>query len=167
MNPARRSVLFAPLCLAAAALPRHAAAREPSSIVGTWELVSLYDENDGEEVDVFGPAPKGRLTFDKAGFFSFLMLTSTPLISPRANRSTAPMTHDAVGPGTLAYYGTYVVDETQTIRFHIAHGLTDGWKNALREAAFDLAADGMSLVSSFGSLTGSDYSHLTWRRLCD
>jgi hypothetical protein len=123
--------------------------------------VSLYDENDGDEVDVFGPTPQGRLTFDKAGFFSFLLLTSTPLISPRANRSTAPMTHDTVGPGTLAYYGTYTVDETQAIRFHIAHGLTDGWKNAVREGAFDLAADGMSLVSSFGSLTGSDYSHLT------
>ncbi len=77
------------------------------------------------------------------------------------------MTLASVGPGTLAYYGTYTVDETQTIQFHIAHGLTDAWKNAVREATFDLSADRMSLVSSFGSLTGSDYSHLIWRRLCD
>jgi len=166
MDFSRRFALLAPLCLATAARAP-AAAHDRPTIIGTWELLSLYDENSGDEVDVFGPTPKGRLTFDKAGFFSFLILTSTPLISPRANRSTAPMTPASVGPGTLAYYGTYTVDETQTIRFHIAHGLTDAWKNAVREATFDLSADRMSFVSSFASLTGSDYSHLTWRRLCD
>src|SRR5262249_22537680 len=120
-----------------------------------------------EEVDVFGFDPKGRLTFDKAGFFSFVILTSTPMVSPRANRGTAPMTHATAGPGTLAYYGTYAIDETQTIHFHITNGLTDGWRNADREATFDLAAGDLNLVSSFGTLTGSDYSRLTWRRLCD
>jgi hypothetical protein len=167
MNFRRRSALFAALWLATTVPLPHAAARGPGSIIGTWELLSLYDENDSDEVDVFGANPKGRLTLDKAGFFSFVMLTSTPLISPRANRSTAPITAEMVGPGTLAYYGTYTVDETQTIRFRIINGLTQGWKNADREATFELSDDRMSLVSSFGSLTGSDYSHLTWKRLCD
>jgi hypothetical protein len=77
------------------------------------------------------------------------------------------MTAEMVGPGTLAYYGTYTVDETQAIRFHIRNGLTQGWSNADREASFELSDDKMSFVSSFGSLTGSDYSHLIWKRLCD
>jgi hypothetical protein len=164
----RRAAIAAALCLAAILPPPPAAAREPGAITGTWELVSLYDEEaSGEEIGVFGPSPKGRLTLDKAGFFSFVILTSTPLMSPRASRSTAPMTAEMVGPGTLAYYGTYTVDETQMIRFHIRNGLTQGWMNADREASFELSDDRMSLVSSFGSLTGSDYSHLTWKRLCD
>jgi hypothetical protein len=167
MSSSRRAALFALPLLTALVAPPYAAAQARASIVGTWELLSLYDENDGDEVDVFGPNPMGRLTLDKAGFFSFVLLTSTPLISPRADRSTAPMTKDVVGPGTLAYYGTYTIDETRTIRFRIMHGLTDGWKNAVREAQVDFVGDSMSLVSSFGSLTGSDYSRLTWRRLCD
>ena len=167
MNFSRRSMLFASLGLTAIVPLRPATAQDRGAITGTWDLTSLYDEKDGEEVDVFGANPKGRLTLDKAGFFSFVVLTSTPLISPRADRSTAPMTAASVGPGTLAYYGTYTVDETQTIRFRILNGLTGGWKNAVREATFDLSGGKLSLVSSFGSLTGSDYSHLTWKRLCD
>ena len=163
-----RALLLASLCSSTVLLLSPAAAREPGSITGTWALASLYDEEaSGEEVGVFGANPRGRLTLDKAGFFSFVILTSTPLISPRVNRSTEPVTAETVGPGTLAYFGTYTVDETQAIRFHIRNGLTQGWKNADREASFELSGGTMSLVSSFGSLTGSDYSHLTWKRLCD
>jgi hypothetical protein len=166
MNVSRRSALAAAVCLTPIPL-MPAAARERGAITGTWDLTSIYDEENGDEVGVFGANPRGRLTLDKAGFFSFVILTSTPLTSPRLSRSTEPVTAGTVGPGTLAYYGTYTVDETQTIRFHIRNGLTQGWKDADREASFELSGDTMSFVSSFGSLTGSDYSRLTWRRLCD
>ena len=163
----RRAVLSASVVLSTLMLPKRSTARQKPSIVGTWDLLSLYDETDGDEVDTFGADPKGRLALDRAGFFSCVILTSTPLISPRTNQRTGPVTPETVGPGMVAYYGKYIVDEARTISFHVENGLTDGWTRDPREAAFDLDHDTMSLVSSYRSLTGSDYSHLRWRRLCD
>ncbi len=167
MNFDRRSVISVAVFLITVMLPLCATAQQNPSIVGTWELLSLYDEKAGNEVEVFGQNPQGRLTLDKAGFFSLVIVTSTPLTSPRENRRTAPITHEMAGPGTLAYYGSYAVDDRKRIHFHIENGLTGGWKDSVREAQFDLAVDKMTFVSSFSSLTGSDYSHLIWRRLCE
>jgi hypothetical protein len=167
MNFRRRSLLSAPLFLTAAMVPVRAKAQHTHSIVGTWSLLSLYDEKNGEEVDVFGPTPKGRLTLDHAQFFSFIILTSTPFSSPKCNRSTAPITQNMVGPGTIAYYGSYALSGRNVITFHIDHGLTGGWKKSGREAEFGFEDNNLHLVSSFSSLTGSDYSHLTLRRICE
>ncbi len=163
----RRSPISVAIFLITVMLPLRATAQQESSIVGTWELLSLYDEKGGTEVDVFGQNPQGRLTLDKAGFFSLVIVTSTPLTSPRDNRRTAPITHQMAGPGTLAYYGRYAVDNRKRIHFQIENGLTAGWKDSAPEAQFDLAVDRMTFVSSFSSLTGSDYSRLIWRRLCE
>ncbi len=77
------------------------------------------------------------------------------------------MTRDAVGPGVTAYYGSYAFRGRNGIAFHIERGLTGGWNGTVHEAEFDIQDDTLSLLSSRGSLTGSDYSHLTWRRLCE
>jgi hypothetical protein len=167
MNFHRRSLLSASLLVAATSTSLRAGAQDTHSIVGTWDLFSLYDENNGEEVDVFGPNPKGRLSLDNAQFFSFIILSGSPLISPRCNRSTAPITQDSVGPGVIAYYGNYALRGRDSIDFHIERGLTGGWKRAAREAEFNITSNKLSLVSSQRSLTGSDYSHLTWRRICE
>lgn len=167
MNFHRRSLLSAPLLVTATMTPLRARAQETHSIVGTWDLFSFYDENNGEEVDAFGPNPKGRLSLDNAQFFSFIILSSSPLISPRCNRSTAPITRDAVGPGVIAYYGSYSLHGRNSIDFHIERGMTGGWKRTDREAEFNVVGNELRLVSSHRSLTGSDYSHLTWRRICE
>ncbi len=167
MNYQRRLFLSAPLLATAAMAPLRATALETRSIIGTWDLLSLYDENAGEEVDVFGLNPKGRLTLDRAHFFSFILLTGAPLISPACNRITAPVTRDELGPGMIAYYGSYLLSEDHKVHFHIDRGLTGAWKRFDREAEFDLTGNKLSLVSSFRSLTGSDYSHLTLERICE
>jgi lipocalin-like protein len=167
MDLSRRFLLSASLTAATALAPVRASAQEGRRIIGTWDLLSLYDENAGKEVDIFGANPSGRLTLDSARFFSFILLTDTPLISPACNRSAAPMTRDALGPGTVAYYGNYSLREPNIVAFHIERGLTGRWKHFDREAEFHLTDDKLSLVSSFRSLTGSDYSHLTWHRLCE
>jgi Lipocalin-like domain len=162
-----RRLLLSATVLATIAGTASRARAEIQSIVGTWELLRLYDENAGQEVGAFGSNPKGRLTLDSARFFSFILVTDTPLISPTCSRSTAPITREAAGPGMIAYYGRYMIGERNTVTFRIEHGLTEGWKRSDREAEFKLAGDRMSLVSSFRSLTGSDYSHLTLRRICE
>ncbi len=145
--------------------PSRTRAQETHPIVGTWEVLALYDESAGKEVELFGQNPKGRLSLDSARFFSFILATDTPLISPACSRSTAPITRDAVGPGVIAYYGRYIIRERNTVAFRVEHGLTDGWKRSDREAEFEIAGDKMSLVSCVHSLTGSEYSHLTLGRL--
>ncbi len=167
MDLRRRSLLSATLLVTAAMVPMRAKGQPTRSIVGTWKLLSLYDEENGNDVGAFGPTPNGRLRLDGAQFFSFIILTSTPLASPKCSRSTTPITGNAAGPGTIACYGSYVLREHNRIYFHIEHGLTEGWKDAVREATFGFDDNKLSLVSSFNSLTGSDYSHLTWERICD
>ena len=43
-------------------------------IVGSWNLVSIYNEQDGKKTDVFGPNPRGSLVFTSGGRFSYVLM---------------------------------------------------------------------------------------------
>ncbi len=167
MNFRRRLFLSAPLLATAAMAPRRAAALETDSVIGTWDLLSLYDENAGEEVDIFGTNPKGRLTLDNGHFFSFILLTGSPMISPACNRVAVPLTRDKLGVGMIAYYGSYMLAKDRKIYFRIERGVTGAWNHSEREAEVERKGNKLILVSSFRSLTGSDYSHLTLERISE
>ncbi len=77
--------LFALIILSVLFIPLKSVRSEEQSIrdavVGAWDLVSLYDEDDsGLEVLTFGRHPRGRLMLDFEGNFHFR--SSTTCICP-------------------------------------------------------------------------------------
>jgi hypothetical protein len=115
----RRSIIA---CLLAAALPvpsvaqtqpvpQAAAIRE--GILGAWLLVSVVSErSDGSRGEPFGPNPKGIIVFNADGLFSlFQSVAEIPRLAANDRARATPEEAMTVVRDSIAYYGTYAVDE--------------------------------------------------------
>src|SRR5712671_732167 len=131
------------------ALPGAVSNARPSSgasVVGTWHLVSLYDEDaDGEEASTFGLTPKGRLVLDDSGHFMLQIVDD--LRWSTCDRGGATAARDTAAAGMLAYFGNYEIDRG-TILFRVEAALSRRWEGSVRLAEFSLANRRLDLVSS-------------------
>jgi hypothetical protein len=111
----KRTVLC--LCLMASlSFSRSAAADEPIAkrVVGAWTLVAVTAERaDGSKAEPFGTNPKGIIIFTDNGHFSlFQSRADIPKLAENdRGKATAEEARAVVG-GSIAYYGTYSVNET-------------------------------------------------------
>ena len=75
------------------------------SIAGAWIVVSVFDEYaNGEKKDNWGGPVKGQITFGRSGRFSQILVGP----ATASMKGDDPRKPDAL---TVAYYGTYSVDE--------------------------------------------------------
>jgi hypothetical protein len=107
-------------------LPAEAVSKQKSlknQLVGMWTLVSSTETApDGKKADSFGDNPLGAYTFDAKGHFTqMLMRSDLPKFDNRMQGT--PEQNKAVVQGTIAFYGTYAVDEaTKLVTVHITGG---------------------------------------------
>src|SRR5580658_9234995 len=90
-------------------------------LIGTWTLVSSDQVRpDGSRLKQFGADPKGINVFDANGRF-FIMIASADNSQIASNdpRSTKAEESGALIVESIAYYGTYTVDEAE--RFIMLH----------------------------------------------
>ena len=99
------------LALSGAALAQQNSTKE--QIVGAWSLVSVISETeDGKWGEPFGTAPKGVMIFSSAGHFSlFQSRAEIPKIAANDRAKATPEEAQAIVASTIAYYGTYSIDE--------------------------------------------------------
>jgi hypothetical protein len=133
-------------------------------LVGTWILVSEVDnQSDGKKVEGFGPNPLGVYMFDASGHFAqMLMRSDLPKYADRL-RGT-PEQEKAVAQGSVAYYGTYTVNEAdKVVNVHIAGGSfakfngTDG-----KRLIASLTADELKFTNPATSVGSS--ADTVWKR---
>jgi len=119
----RRSIMTvaAAAALALGLLPHSTMAQQKSlkdQIIGTWTVVSWEQTlKDGSKLERFGNSPKGVNTFTRDGHFTLiLMRPDLPKISSNNPMKPTPAEAEAITVGSIAYFGTYTVDEgTKTI----------------------------------------------------
>lgn len=121
MNRCFVSTIRVEIFLGIASLLTGAAAAPPSSIkdqlVGTSILVSVINEAaDGSKTEGFGPNPKGVIIFANDGYFSLLQSRAEiPKIAANDRAKATPEEATAIVAGAIAYYGTYVVNESDKV----------------------------------------------------
>src|SRR5215471_15097574 len=84
-------------------------------LVGTWTLVSAdIVRHDGSKVELFGPNPRGTLIYTSDGHFALMQMRADlpKLASNRRDRGT-PEEYQAVVQGSVAFFGTYAVNEAE------------------------------------------------------
>ena len=83
-------------------------------LVGTWRLVSVDNvRDDGSKIELFGPNPKGILIYTSDGYFALVNTRSDP---PKlASNSRDPEEYKGVVQGSIAYFGTYSVNEADNV----------------------------------------------------
>jgi len=113
----RRNILSLSVttALGLAMLPTSAMSQQKSlkeQLVGTWTLVSWEQATDGTKRQDFGPNPKGITTFDANGHvFTMYARPDLPKIASTDRIKVTPQEAQAINVGSLAYFGTYTVDE--------------------------------------------------------
>ena len=84
-------------------------------IAGTWVLVSSVDiDAEGRRSDTWGPDPLGTYTFDGHGHFAQMVMRSDLPKAP-SREQTTPEQAKVIVSGSLAMYGTYTVDEANSV----------------------------------------------------
>jgi hypothetical protein len=106
-------------------LPTTAVAQQKSlkeQLVGTWNLATWErTAPDGSKVHAYGSNPKGVAHFGADGrFFIFFAHGDLPKFSSNDRTKMTPQEAKTVVDGTIAYAGTYTLDEaSKTIAYRI------------------------------------------------
>ena len=122
MTP-RTILIYAMTMLGLALLPANVVAQQKTlkeQIIGTWTFVSSTNTSpDGSKYDAWGANPKGATIYDANGHYAFMIVRSDlPKVADRAK--TTPEQGQAIVVGSIAYYGTYTVDEaSKTVTLHV------------------------------------------------
>ena len=106
------------VCLAVGLSASDALAQQKSlkeQLVGTWTLVSSDQVRpDGTKLRQFGSDPKGINVFDANGRF-FVMIASADNLQIASIGSKTNSEEDGLVVESIAYYGTYTVNEDVTV----------------------------------------------------
>lgn len=106
------------LHLGAVLLVRDAAAQSPKEqIVGAWTLISADSvRSDGSRAEVLGPNPKGIMMFSRDGHFALVqMRAELPRMTANSRDQGTPEENKAIVQGSIAYFGTYSVNEAEKV----------------------------------------------------
>jgi hypothetical protein len=141
-------------------------------LVGTWKLVSI-DERDASGRQVvpldYGPEPIGLLMYDATGHMSAQAM--------RRGRARLPATDDvhqatpeqakAAFVGYNAYFGTYTVDERQSLVVHHVEGsMIPNWEGSAQRRRYTIVGDKLILEPPEFQAAGQQRSRrLTWQRV--
>jgi hypothetical protein len=135
-------------------------------IVGSWTLISVKVEQAGEIVEPFGPNPKGSLMFDRNGRFSIVINRSDlPKIASNNRAAGTQEENKSIVQGSIAYFGTYSVSETDHLFVvHVEGGTFPNWVGTDQKRIFNIAGDELKYTNSNRSV-GAGTALVIWKRL--
>jgi Lipocalin-like domain len=143
-------------------------AQQASDLVGAWTLVSITLNQDGKKTDMYGPNPQGQLMYDATGHFSVIITRSDlPKFSSNNRETGTAEENKTIVQGSLAYFGTYSVSETdKTITTHIESSTFPNWNGVDRKTSFNISGDELSTHVISGPLTsiGTGTAYVVWKR---
>ena len=134
-----------------------------NQLVGTWILVSNFtNRDDGSKVDILRPNPKGLLMIDNGGHLTVQeMRSDLPTFGSNSRQGTEAESK-AIMLGSIAYFGTYTIDEaTKTLTVHIDACSFPNWNGTDQKKSFTLSKD--ELTWSDAGLGGGPV-YTIWKR---
>ena len=124
-------------------------AQTAKDLEGTWSLVSLTIQRDGNKFEVYGDNPVGRLIFDANGRYSLMVRRSTLPKYASNNRDTgSPDEFKATVQGSNAHFGTYAVSlADKAVNFRIEVCTYPNWDGTEQKRTFTLDGDQLTYVT--------------------
>jgi len=124
-------------------------------IVGTWSIVSVVNDVNGNKIDLYGPNPQGQIMFTRDGHFSFSNMRPGRAKFASNNRTagTPEENKEAVG-GYLNEFGTYIIDADGTVTLHIVGCSFPNWDGTEQKRRIQIKGDELKWENATSS-TGS------------
>ncbi len=135
-------------------------------LVGTWALVSNTTTlPDGNKADTWGPNPKGQAIYESNGRMSWIITASNLPKFASNNRVTGtPDENKAVVLGSIAYFGTYAVNEAdKSYTVQIEGSTFPNWAGTAQKRMIAISGDEFTFSNPAGSGGGSIESK--WKRV--
>ena len=138
-----------------------AAAQTANDLVGTWRLVSIAYEQNGKTTQPYGANPKGIQIFGSDGRVAVVIVKSDlPKFASNNRIEGTAEENKAVIQGSLAYFGTYSVSETDnTVTVHIESCSFPNWNGIDQKRSFTISGDELKWstpTTTLGSGTALD-----------
>ena len=156
------------LALGACALVLAGAAGAASlqeQLVGTWINTSTVAKTpEGVIFEPFGGNTRGLAMFDRGGHFSIIQTgDARKKYASNSRQRGTPEENEGAAKGTLAFYGTYTIDEKEG-RIHLK---VDGssfvnWDGGVQVRGISFAGDVLKWSNPTSSSGGT--AELTWTR---
>jgi hypothetical protein len=152
-----------------ALLPPTSSAQQKSlkeQVVGNWMMVSATNTAaNGTKSELFGPSPKGLMIFESNGRFSQIGMRSDLPKFGTNNRATGTADENkAVVQGSIAYFGTYSVNEADKSYTVQVEGSTfPNWTGTAQKRGISISGDELTFTNSVGSSGGSNEAK--WKRV--
>jgi hypothetical protein len=162
--------LSAIAALALVILPCSAPAQQKTikeQLIGTWLLVSAETTNaDGSKLMPFGPNPKGILVMDANGHYVSLNVSSgLPKVASNNRMTETADENKAITQGSLASYGTYIVNEAEKmVTLHLDGSTFPNWAGTEQKRPIkSVSADDLVYINP-APTTGAGATVLTYKR---
>jgi len=135
-------------------------------VVGAWTMVSNVLDQDGKKTEPYGSDAKGSVILTNTGRVA-LMITRSDIPKFAANNRTqgTPEENKAVVAGTIAYFGSYTVDDaSKTLVMNLEGSTFPNWVGTEQKRTLELSGDQMTFVNQNPSM-GAGLIRVTWKRL--
>jgi hypothetical protein len=144
--------------------PTSVVGQSGKDLVGTWTLISAITERDGKKFDTFGPDTKGVLVFDPNGHYAIVFIgAGLPKFASNNRAAGTADENKAVVAGSLAHFGTYIVNEAdKSFSFRIERATFPNWDNLELRRAFVISGDQLVFTDPHASAGGA--AAVTWKR---
>ena len=152
-NSMLRSAVLLGVAVADLVMVTPSSSHDAKDLIGTWTLVSVVTERDGRKSDAYGPNAKGLLVFDANGRYSIIFIAAGLPKFLSGNRSSGTADENkAVVAGSLAHFGTYVVDEAdKSFTFHIERATFPNWEGKSNKRSFAIVGDKLRFIDPHAS----------------
>ena len=134
-------------------------------LVGVWRFVSSTSQRD-DGSNTWGANAKGQLIFTANGRFSFqLMRSDRPKYKSNTRMRGSLIENQATTRGTLSYFGTYAVGETdQTLTYNIESSSFPNFNDTSQKRVMTLLGDELRYQIPAPS-RGTTPTTMVWTRL--
>jgi hypothetical protein len=135
-------------------------------LLGAWHLVSIdYVRADGSRSTTFGDNPKGIAFFDSTGHYIITVMRSDRAKYAVNDRTQGTAEENkATAQGTITYFGTYTVSESdRTVSIHVVGSSFPNWNGANQKRIFTITGDELKLTNPVASI-GQGTTEVAWKR---
>jgi len=139
-------------------------AQTTKDLAGTWTLVSVVTEQDGNKTDTFGPHPKGILMVDANGRYVIAIARAgLPKVASNNRTTATPEENKAIVGGSITHFGAIAVNAAdKTITFKIETATFPNWDGTEQKRAFTVTGD--ELTYTVPAASGGGIATTVWKR---
>jgi hypothetical protein len=130
---------------------------DAKDLVGTWTLVSVVAERDGRKFETYGPNAKGFSVFDANWRYSMIIIAAGLPNFASGNRSSGTADENkAVVAGSIAHFGTYVIDEAdKSLTLQIDRATFPNWEGKNNKRSFVIIGSELVFKEQHASAGGA------------